>query len=292
MFENLEVKNAFRNKIEVSLSGNRLSHALIFEGSNEETRFSAAIELAKAVLCKEKLKPCGVCPSCTKIDTASHPDLHIISKPSDSTVIKVDFVREIKAKALLLPNEGAKSVFIIREAQLMNASAQNALLKIFEEPQSHVLFILTCPSKSSLLETVISRATSYSLGDESSKDNSEKGALAKEKANELLSCFANHNEFVFTKNTADLRKDKHFFLEVLKQFLPIVRDSIILQNDSKNLLSDFPETAKKLSSVLTAKKNIELYEALNELIECCEKSANHNLTLTRLSSKLYYIKNR
>ena len=147
MFENLEVSNGFRNQIETAFKQNRLSHALIFEGSCQETRLQAALYLTKAILCKENLKPCGVCNSCNKVQNLSHPDLHLVKKSDDSNIIKVDTVREIKAKALLFPNEGTKSVFIIEEAQLMNPSAQNALIKIFEEPQSHVLFILNCPSK-------------------------------------------------------------------------------------------------------------------------------------------------
>ena len=292
MFENLSVNEGFRNQIEAAFSKGRLSHALIFEGASEEIRLKAAIELSKAVLCKEKLKPCGICSSCIKAENLGHPDLHLIKKPSDSNMIKVDTVREIRSKALLFPNEGSKSVFIIHEAQLMNPSAQNALLKIFEEPQSHVIFILTCPSKSSLLDTVISRATAYSLGEEFTKDDSEKAQKAKDKANELLLSYVKENELSFMKKTAEFQKDKQLFLDVLKQMTPIVRDCVIFQSGSRETLSDYPETARLLSTSLTAKKGIMLFEAISLLIECAEKSANHNLTLTRLSSSLYDIKIR
>jgi len=292
VFENLPVKSDFRNQLEAALDLGRLSHALIFEGSSDEIRFIAALELAKAILCKGNMKPCGICSDCIKADSLSHPDIHIISKPDDSAFIKVDTVRDIRSKALLLPNEGAKSVFIIKEAQLMNANAQNALLKIFEEPQSHVIFILTCPSKASLLETVISRATSYRLGEEAASEKREEADLFKEKANALFKCFISENEVSFMKMTAEFQKDRQLFIEVLKQLLPIVRDAIVFQSRGKDFLSPYEETAKRLASALTAKKAIELYSALSSLVEEAEKSANHNLTLTRLSSKLYDIKNR
>ena len=292
MFESLSVNEGFRNQIETAFNKGRLSHALIFEGASEEIRLKAAIELSKAILCKEKLKPCGICSSCYKAENLAHPDLHLITKPSDSTMIKVDTVREIRSKALLLPNEGTKSIFVINEAQLMNPSAQNALLKIFEEPQSHVLFILTCPSKSSLLDTVISRATSYSLGEEFTKDNSEKMQKAKDKADELLLCFIKENELSFIKKTAELQKDKQFLLDVLNQMSLIIRDCVVFQGGSKASISDYPETAKLLSSSLTAKKGLMLFDTVSILIDCAEKSANHNLMLTRLSSKLYDIKTR
>lgn len=292
MFENLSVKTDFKNQIETAFKCGRLSHALIFEGASEETRFKTAHELAKAVLCKSELKPCGVCSSCLKAESGNHPDIHIISKAADSSMIKIDAVREIRSKALLLPNESTKSIFIISEAQLMNANAQNALLKIFEEPQSHVLFILTCPSKASLLETVISRATSYSIGEEVASEKNEKTELFREKANALLNCYISSNELSFMKMTAEFQKDKQLFLEVLKEMLPVIRDGIVFQSGLKELLSDFPETAKALASALTAKKSIELYKELSALADEAERSANHNLTLTRLSSKLYDIKNR
>lgn len=290
MFESLSVNEGFRNQIEAAFKNGRLSHALIFEGSSEEIRLKAALELSKAVLCKGNLKPCGICSSCTKVENLGHPDLHLLKKPSDSAMIKVDSVREIKSKALLFPNEGSKSIFIISEAQLMNPSAQNALLKIFEEPQSHVLFILTCPSKSSLLDTVISRATSYSLGEEFTRDDSEKAQKAKDKANELLLSFAKENELSFIRKTAELQKDKQLLVDVMKQMSVIIRDCVVFQSGSRETLSDFPETAKILSSSLTAKKGIMLFDTVSALIDCAEKSANHNLTLTRLSSKLYDIK--
>ena len=74
--------------------------------------------------------------------------------------------------------------------------------------------------------------------------------------------------------------------------LPIVRDCVIFQSGSKDFLSDYPETAKALASILTAKKGLLLFSTVTELIDSAEKSANHNLTLTRLSSTFYNIKTR
>lgn len=292
MFENLPVSEGFSAQIETAFKNSRLSHALILEGSCEEVRLKTAKEIAKALVCKAGFPPCNNCIACMKASNSIHPDIHITGNISDSAIIKVDTIREIRSKALIFPNESEKSVFIIHEAQLMNASAQNALLKILEEPNSHVCFILTCPSKSSLLDTVISRATAYSIGEEYIKQEDEKAKKAKEKANELLISFAQENELSFIKKTADFQKDKQFFLQTLKSMSPCIRDCIICQNGGRQFISDYPETAKALSSVLTAKKAMELLETINKLTESIEKSANYNLTLTRLSAELYNIKSR
>ena len=217
--------------------------------------------------------------------------LHILEKEEDSTMIKVDAVRSIKKAALIFPNEGEKSVFIIREAQYMNPQAQNALLKIFEEPSKHVCFILTCPSKSSFLETIISRATAYSLGEEECgivKDNmAQKG---NEIANELLSVFISSSEFFFLQKTAIFQKDKPLFKAVLNGAVPIIRDALIFQSGGKELISEFPETAKRIASALTQKKVLGLFSGIRELSDAVNASANHNLSITRFSALLYGIK--
>ncbi len=291
MFENLSVTESFKNSIIPAIKLSKLSHALIFEGSDEATRLSAAKEVAAALVCKGEDKPCRSCNACVKAMKDSHPDIHVLLKESDSTMIKVDSVRDIKAKALIYPNEGTKSVFIISEAQYMNTQAQNALLKIFEEPSPHVCFILTCNSKSSLLETVISRATSYTLGEEKNENESgeeSKGALL---AAELITCIAKENEFDFLKKTAVFLKDKKLFREVIVSMISLVRDALILQSGGTELINSDKEEIILFKNRFTQKKTLELAESLNGLLTDIDSSANLNLTVTRFSSVLYGIKN-
>ena len=288
MFENIDVIPSFRNTVSSAVASGKLSHALIFEGSSQEIRLSAAKETAMAILCKGDSKPCGNCSACYKVGIDSHPDLHIISK--QGAMIKVDEIRDIKEKAKVYPNDGDKSVFIICEAQNMNPQAQNALLKIFEEPARHVSFILTCPSKSSLLETITSRATAYFTGEDTGEESSETNEKARALASELLMTMANENELQFIKKTAVFQKDKLLLVSVLRNMEPILRDALILSSGSKELISGEKETAEKLRTALTQKKLMLLLSEIQSLRDSAESSANQNLTLTRLSSILYSIK--
>ncbi len=288
MFENIDVIPSFRNTVSSAVASGKLSHALIFEGSSQEIRLSAAKETAKAILCKGDIRPCGNCSACHKVSIDSHPDLHIISK--QGAMIKVDEIRDIKEKAKVYPNDGDKSVFIICEAQNMNPQAQNALLKIFEEPARHVSFILTCPSKSSLLETITSRATAYFTGEDTGEENSEANEKAKALASELLMTMVKENELQFIKKTAVFQKDKLLLASVLRNMEPILRDALILSVAGKELISDEKETAENLRTALTQKKLMLLLGEIQSLRDSAESSANHNLTLTRLSSILYSIK--
>lgn len=292
MFEDININSAVKTGLINAVRASKLSHAIIIEGASEDIRTKTAKALAMVLLCKGDNKPCGECNACLKVKNSSHPDLHILTKDEKSSMIKVDAVRDIKAKATVLPNDGDKSVFIINEAQFMNVQAQNALLKIFEEPSKYVSFILTCPSKSSLLETITSRATSYYLGEETIAVDDEKTALAKNKAKELLQCLVSENEFSFMLKTADFKKDKLFFCATLKEMLVIARDSLVLASGGRVLISGEEETVKKLKSAFTQKKLLEIYDNLNKITQNTENAANFNLSLTRLSAALYAIKQK
>ena len=287
MFESLKVTSGFENSIRKALDSSRLSHAIILEGSDESTRLEVAKIIAKAVVCKGERKPCDSCSSCLKAQNGSHPDIHIVLKAADSSMIKVDSVRDVKSKAMVYPNDGDKSVFIIHEAQYMNIQAQNALLKIFEEPSKHVCIILTCPSKSSLLDTIISRATSYFLCYESSDTLVDEAA--KQKAQELLECLVKENELSFLRKCAVFQKNKRLFINVLEAMIPVLRDVLILQSGSKELLSGSDELVKKIKPCLTQGQTVKLLEQTIALKDCVDSSANHNLSITRFSAVLYSI---
>lgn len=291
MFNDLKVTDSFRNSISLALKNGRLSHALIIEGSDDETRFAVAKEIAAAIMCESSMKPCGICQHCVKCSKEIHPDLHISEKEADSTMIKVDAVRKLRDKVLLFPNEAKKSVFIIRQAQLMNTQAQNALLKIFEEPSPHICFILTCPSKSAFLDTIISRATLYSVGEEII-ESSGKEERAADIANELLISFARENEFSFIRKTAVFQKDKQLLKQVVFEMIPIVRDALIVQSRGKEILSAYGDTARMLAQCLTQKKVLRILTLLGEFYDSLQFSPNHNLAITRLSSILFSVKSK
>lgn len=142
-------------------------NTMLIEGGSAELRLSAARFIAQSLLCVGSgAHPCGVCPSCVKCEALSHPDMREYGDISSDAAFKVDACRAVRSDCFVLPNDGDKKVYILKEVQNMNDSGENALLKIFEEPPSYVYFIMTCPSRSAMLDTVLSRATVFSLGSE------------------------------------------------------------------------------------------------------------------------------
>lgn len=286
MFEGLNFDFVRKSEISHAINTASFPHAVIFEGSDEETRLSAAKEVAKALVCTGEEKPCGVCRSCKKAESGNHPDIYLFQKDEGAAAIKVDDVRLLKEKAMLLPNDGEKSVFIIAEAQNMNPQAQNALLKIFEEPAPHVCFVLTCPSKSALLETIISRAAAFLLSQDASAADAVKNPETVACAAEIIDALCK-SEYDLMAATSALFKDKALFKDVLPLLIIIFRDALI-QSDPK--LSGCDEQAKKLSLLFTPKKLLELIEETKLLLQDTERAANHNLSVTRLCSVYSRIK--
>ena len=167
--------------------GDRLSHAYLVISQSEKVREGKSRQLAAAMLCQAPdRRPCGVCRDCRKVMEGLHPDVIIAGRQRDDSgkarrEIYVDQIRDIAADSVVLPNEAAKKVYIIRDAGAMNQAAQNALLKLLEEPPEHVCFILCTGNAGTLLDTVRSRCVEiYENTESEAEPDSEYAVLAEE----------------------------------------------------------------------------------------------------------------
>jgi len=138
-----------------SVQAGRIVHALLFTGPKGTGKRTAANLFARAMLCTGEDKPCGVCPACKRYLAGMHPDVRVV-RPEKNT-IKVDDIRDLIEYLALRPYEGGKHIAIIEQAEKMNASAQNALLKTLESPTGDVMFFLISDTPGSLLSTILSR---------------------------------------------------------------------------------------------------------------------------------------
>lgn len=136
-----------------------LSHAYIIAGEEGSGRGVVLDILIAKALCKTQ-SACMHCPACEKFKHKSHPDLNYygVEKP-----LTVEQVRMLRKEALLRPNDGDKSVFVIFRGEELNTSGQNALLKLIEEPPKHALFLLVTNESASVLETIRSRCQTLTL---------------------------------------------------------------------------------------------------------------------------------
>ncbi len=162
----------------------RLSHAYMIVGPDPAARQTAAEDLAAALLCREEAAPCGECRDCRKVYAGIHPDvIQIQRQPGDKgqlhREILVEQIRQATADAVIAPNEAARKVYIIPEADRLNPPAQNALLKALEDPPGHACFILCTAAADALLPTVRSRCVRVDNA-HIAAEPSEPSALARE----------------------------------------------------------------------------------------------------------------
>ena len=145
----------------------RLSHAWLLLGEDGGELEKLALFTARALLCASPgEKPCGVCPHCRKMEKGIHPDLITLRRSPDKREISVKQARDLRQEVWITPNEAARKVFLIPEADSMNNEAQNALLKVLEEPPPYAAFLLLGRNPGAFLPTVRSRCLALRLGGE------------------------------------------------------------------------------------------------------------------------------
>lgn len=136
------------------MSGAPVHAALIVGPAGVGKRTLAAL-LAQSLHCSAPhRKPCGICPSCVRFASGSHPDAHRIQQQKR---ILIDEVRALIAALSIVAYEGGVKTIQIENAEAMTPQAQNALLKTLEEPPGDTVFLLTAVSLAQILPTIRSR---------------------------------------------------------------------------------------------------------------------------------------
>lgn len=138
----------------------RLGHGILLQGPKGVGKLQLAQRMSQHLLC-ETGDACGHCRSCTLYLAGHHPDLYHIAPEGQQ--IKVDAVRGLIGKLEGTAHQGLARVAILEQAQAMNPTSANALLKTLEEPPAGVFLILVCEEGTKLLPTLISRCQLYTL---------------------------------------------------------------------------------------------------------------------------------
>jgi DNA polymerase-3 subunit delta' len=141
-----------------SFKANRISHSYIFEGPNGTKKNSTALLYAKSLLCTnaKDYVPCNECHNCRRVDNLTHPNLFII-EPLGKVIKKEQITQLIDEFAKASVEKGPR-IYIINEADKLNLTSANTLLKTMEEPGQDIYQVLLTESYNSLLKTITSRA--------------------------------------------------------------------------------------------------------------------------------------
>lgn len=171
-----------------SIEMDRIGHAYIICGEEESGKRTLSASFAKTLQCEQHgPDPCNRCQSCLQADSGNHPDI-IRVKHEKPQVVSVDDIRtQVVDTISVKPYKSKYKIYIIEDGQLLNAQAQNALLKTIEEPPEYGVIIILTTSLDKLLPTVISRCITLNIRPVKERDIydylMEHFSLDKDKAN-------------------------------------------------------------------------------------------------------------
>jgi DNA polymerase-3 subunit delta' len=176
MFSRLTGNQRVKESLRRMLAAGRVPGGLLFAGEEGVGKKLFALELAKALNCRtpvEGVEACDKCASCARLEQSKFPDYSndtenkeriIWSAHTDvgivrpfNRLIRVAQMRELEREANFRPYEGKARVFLIEDADRLNESSSNALLKTLEEPPATTHLILITSRPASLLPTIRSR---------------------------------------------------------------------------------------------------------------------------------------
>ncbi len=319
--ETLVGNNAAKAAVDARLSGGAFPHAILIEGPVGSGRRTMARLIAAAALCGEKEVPCGTCSHCRRVLAGIHPDVTEVGGNGEARSFHVDEIRRVREEAYILPNEGRRRVFVLCDAGQMTEQAQNALLKLLEEPPSHVVLILTCEQRFQLLDTVLSRVFPVTLAgvdvdaavavlaarfpDKPTDEVRRVAALwggvigqAEESLRggtygeivDIVSAVANgiaaSAELELLKATAKLEKRKEAVTPVLSGLQLVLRDALAARSGAATRLSTDPNAAELLARQLTGRQLLDMLGVIEDLQLSRHFNMNHTLFITALCARL------
>ncbi len=309
-----------------SVQNGKLGHAYIVEGMAGSGRRTVVRQLLQVLGCENENAPCKRCGNCMKIGTGVCVDIYTVKVPEGKSEITVDLIRDMISGMMLSPNDLDFKAYIIEEADKMNQNAQNALLKVLEEPPADIYFFLITENASKLLPTVRSRALNLrtvpltdeqvmtvlknnGIPDNEKSRNAVKAArgsageairvykgdtdITKQRAvcDELIGmlCSGRSSKSEFTGAHHKYFKKPEDMAEVYSMLLSAVRDCAVIRKSGQDGFSYFKseEDAEVMMSVISDAAALKMAKIISEYLYMYEVPTNHAMTMTEYSSRLW-----
>ena len=167
----------FQNGLAHDNEAGRISHCILFFGSDLPAQYELALEVARLLNCKEGGAQDCECLNCRWIRENKHPAVRTVSrvdyKPADDktkTVISVRQTQEIKNDLMVTSDYHRVIIFCDKDDEgnirginyrVFQEEAANSLLKTFEEPPSNTTFIFLTKDKTDMISTIVSRSQCF-----------------------------------------------------------------------------------------------------------------------------------
>ena len=135
-----------------------MTHAWLFVGPAGSGRSTAALAFAAAL----QDPSARIDSSEVKAVLAgTHPDVTLVS--TEAVILRAEVIRPLIELAQRTPARGRWRIIIIEDADRLNETSGNVLLKAIEEPPERTVWLLCAPSAADVLTTVRSRSRVVSL---------------------------------------------------------------------------------------------------------------------------------
>ena len=187
-----------RALLERSLENDRLHSAYLISGSGSEPR-EAALAFVRGMLCRGgPPRPCEACADCRRSNereeivldgtgksgpllrhVGDHPDLLWLERGANDTRVRIGQIRALQHALRLRGEGGGRRAGVIADAEWLNVEAQNALLRLLEEPPPRTTLVLVAATSAGLLATVRSRCqrVTFRMAAASPLEDPERGEL-------------------------------------------------------------------------------------------------------------------
>jgi DNA polymerase III delta prime subunit len=200
-------------------------HAFIFIGTVWETR-KAHIE--------QKIKEWEIKP------------LDIVALTQEERTIGIDEIREFKKRLLLVPYQSPYTVGILYNMHLLTTEAQNALLKLLEEPPPHTRILGETAYINSLLPTILSRCHIVHIGNVLSIQSTEEKTHCIETIQQIQQASVGRR----IQMTEEISKTRDSAKQWVNLALVGARDLLIADPTSQ-------KTSKLIRRLMNAKEQLE-----------------------------------
>lgn len=275
------VKENFIKYIDKLIENKRISHAYLIEVVDYDTDSKYIFDFIKMILCNCYFQDLNNINNkiISLIDSNNYPDIKII-EPDGNWIKKsqlLELQKEYNNKSLF----GKKRFYVIKNAEKLNSSSANTMLKFLEEPEEDIIALLITDNRYHVIDTILSRCQILTLKEDSYVFEN------KDELMDLLDCVLNPNNFFIQYNFLINGEvaDKNIFKEKLSNIESIMINYLNCKysyEDSKVLDDEFFELLKKSDD----KKLIRCISIIEEEIPKLDFNVNYKLWLDSLFSKL------
>lgn len=159
-FDEVMGQNIIISELKKRSVENTLPHVSIFAGSTGTGKTTTAFILAASINCRNKKdgNPCGTCPSCKDI-FGEHFDRS--TRFIDASAMGKEDIVNLSVNLEGASLFGEKKIVIIDEAQELSSKAFGACLRLLENKDENLYFILCTMNPEKIDRAILSRGTVY-----------------------------------------------------------------------------------------------------------------------------------